>query len=290
MADSLDDLNELDVAITHHLHWVRGVHRAVLLGERCNPGDVASDAEHRCRFGRWYETQASESVRRLALFAELGERHRELHDAARVLLVRRSGGEPLHEGLLAGFLDRVLDLNCLAQRLHNELLTALAVRDPLTGVFNRHLMQRQLEAEWSRFERFGQPCALALVDIDHFKDVNDRYGHQTGDAVLRELATTLGRQLRAYDNFCFRFGGEEFLVCLPGISRDALPSALERLRRAAEDMRLATEHGDGVRVTTSIGAAFFERFSTLRATLNFADRALYDAKQAGRNRVCVHGL
>jgi diguanylate cyclase (GGDEF)-like protein len=148
-------------------------------------------------------------------------------------------------------------------------------------------MRRQLEAEWSRFERFGQPCALAFVDIDRFKEVNDRHGHPMGDTVLRELAKTLQRQLRAYDNICFRFGGEEFLVCLPGISGDALPLALERLRRAAEDLRLSGADGGEVRVTASIGAACFAPSSTLDDTLRRADEALYAAKRGGRNRVCV---
>jgi diguanylate cyclase (GGDEF)-like protein len=101
------------------------------------------------------------------------------------------------------------------------------------------------------------------------------------------LAIALAKQLRVYDNIFFRFGGEEFLLCLPGISPEALPIALERVRRAVEDLRLALEDGQEVRVTASLGAAFFQSGADVDDAFRRADEALYAAKRAGRNRVHI---
>lgn len=285
----LESLSELHVAIAHHLDWQKTIHHALLLDELGDPADIAPDAAHRCCFGRWYDGDVPDPLRGMALFGELGASHESLHAVARTLLLRRQAGQEFDRGLYAKFVDAVLEFNRNAQRLQVEVLTALVVRDPLTGVLNRGIMRKRLEAEWARFERLGHPCAVTLLDVDRFKSVNDRYGHQTGDFVLRELASALENQLRAYDHVFFRFGGEEFLLCLPGISPEALPSALERLRRAVEDLKLELEGAREIRVTASLGAAFFRWGADVDDALRRADEALYAAKRGGRNRVCIAG-
>lgn len=285
--DYLESLSELHVAITHHLDWQKTIHHALLLDQPADSADLAVDAEHRCRFGRWYDGEVPDPLRAMVGFGELGAHHTALHAAARTLLRRRQAGQEFDRSLYAKFVDCVLEFNRHAQRLHVEVLTALVLRDPLTGALNRGGMRKQLGAEWARFERFGLPCAVALLDLDRFKSINDRFGHQTGDTVLRELAVILANQLRAYDNIFFRFGGEEFLLCLPGISHEALPIALERVRRAVEELRLAVEDGREIRVTASLGAAFFRPGADVDDALRRADEALYAAKRAGRNRVYV---
>lgn len=281
MSEALNGLGELDLAIDGHLDWLRQVCRALLRGEPYDPAELAEDADRHCTFGRWQQGCAHGLLQGHALFAELGSLHHRLHTGARGLLSAQGAGVALDPGALAGFLDLVVAFNRVARRLHSEVITDLALRDPLTGVLNRHSMRQHLEAEWARFERLGQPCALAIVDLDHFKKVNDQYGHAVGDAVLRLLAETLGRQLRRYDRL-FRMGGEEFLVCLPGVSAAALPIALERLRQSAEELGLP---GVALRVTVSIGAARFAPGSGVEASLRRADQALYKAKREGRNRV-----
>ncbi|MFP7722220.1 GGDEF domain-containing protein [Lysobacter sp. A3-1-A15] len=161
-------------------------------------------------------------------------------------------------------------------------LERLATVDSLTGVGNRRAMQDELEIAVAASRRTGIPVGLALVDIDHFKRVNDRHGHQAGDAVLAEFADVLRRSVRRADRV-FRFGGEEFLVLVPGTTAKALATVAEQLRATVE-ARISSPGGP---VTASIGAAVLVRGETVEAWLSRADSALYRAKAAGRNRAYV---
>ena len=163
-----------------------------------------------------------------------------------------------------------------------------ANRDPLTGLYNRRYLDSTLERELARCKREGQPLSLLLLDIDHFKQVNDTYGHQAGDEVLRSLAAMLGQQARAGDVAC-RFGGEEFLMLLPG-----MPPAIALAR--AEQWRAAfaattTAFGEfRIQATLSIGIAAYPGHGTSPEELiRCADHALYRAKAEGRNRVVAFG-
>ncbi|MDR1996628.1 diguanylate cyclase [Azonexus sp.] len=162
-----------------------------------------------------------------------------------------------------------------------------AVRDGLTGLHNRRYLDGILEREVSRARREGSPLSLVMLDIDHFKRVNDTYGHQAGDEVLRVLAATLQADIRAEDTAC-RYGGEEFLVLLPNMPLTAAIERAEGWRRAVET--LTVEHG-GVAVTCTISlgvAAYPEHGTTPDDLTRCADLALYRAKAAGRNRVLAY--
>ena len=166
-----------------------------------------------------------------------------------------------------------------------ERIEELAIRDELTGGYNRRFMLDALARERSRAERLREPFSICLLDIDHFKSVNDTLGHAAGDAVLHELPSIAGQGLRGVDVFG-RFGGEEFLLVLPGTD-------LEGARRVAERVRAAIEAAQfpglpaGRRVTVTLGLAERAAGEDIRALLKRADRALYAGKGAGRNRVEV---
>ncbi|HXD53172.1 MAG TPA: GGDEF domain-containing protein [Solirubrobacteraceae bacterium] len=162
-----------------------------------------------------------------------------------------------------------------------------AVIDPLTGMLNRNsLKDRTLELA-HQSERTGQPVGLIVGDLDHFKQVNDNFGHATGDAVLQDVAYLLRKQLRAFD-LAYRIGGEEFLVLLPGANREQAEAMAERLRLGVQ----ADTVGGGLRVTMSFGvsASRRERAFDYQQVCEEADAALYEAKRAGRNRVCTSGV
>ena len=177
----------------------------------------------------------------------------------------------------------------------NELLEAARAEadrrsrvDALTGVFNRRHFGIALAAETERARRDGLGVGIALVDVDHFKLVNDRHGHQTGDRVLMEVARRLQEAVRPYDTVA-RWGGEEFVVLLPGVEDDVeLRLATERLRAAVK----ATPIVDGelrLEVTVSAGAARADLQTLETVTIDIADRALYVAKRTGRDRACLAG-
>lgn len=165
-------------------------------------------------------------------------------------------------------------------------LQELAVRDSLTGLYNRRYLDETLEREVSRARREGIPLSLVMLDIDYFKRVNDGYGHQVGDEVLRVLATTLSADIRAEDVAC-RYGGEEFLILLPNMPLEAAVQRAEAWRAAVE--RLSIAHGDfRLAFTISLGvSAYPDHGKTPDELTRCADQALYKAKRDGRNQVAV---
>ncbi len=168
----------------------------------------------------------------------------------------------------------------------NELLLELSNTDYLTGLFNRRYLMNSLEKEVQRAERKSSPLSLIILDLDHFKRVNDSYGHLQGDAVLQMVSKQLLRELRAYD-VAGRYGGEEFMAILPEASlKDAVVVA-ERIRGAIEKLRFSGE-AVTLRLTASLGVSEYRETdcqNCIDAFIKLADDALYRAKSNGRNRV-----
>ncbi|QQS55157.1 MAG: diguanylate cyclase [Candidatus Competibacteraceae bacterium] len=163
-------------------------------------------------------------------------------------------------------------------------LRRLATTDPLTGLANRRRFLEQLSLELARFHRYAKPTALLMLDLDHFKRVNDDYGHATGDAVLRHFAALARQALRKIDRIG-RLGGEEFGALLPGTDEEGARQLAERLRNLVAESPASAETG-AISFTVSIGITLFASADTKsESVLSRADRALYRAKGAGRNRV-----
>jgi len=180
--------------------------------------------------------------------------------------------------------DRLVVQLAEIHALH-EKLSQQAIRDPLTGLFNRGYLEETLTRELARAERDGVPASVIMLDLDHFKYVNDIYGHAAGDLVLQALGKLLRQQSRVSDIVC-RYGGEEFLALLPGMPLDVAIRRSEKWRTSVEAMCVMYE-GKEVRVTVSIGVAVFERGSNRDELMKSADKALYAAKDKGRNCVAV---
>ncbi|MEW5947765.1 MAG: diguanylate cyclase [bacterium] len=163
-------------------------------------------------------------------------------------------------------------------------LQEMAVTDGLTGVYNRRYFERSLERELRRAERYGRDLGLVMLDIDHFKKLNDRYGHPTGDAVLKEIAAIISDSVRNIDVVA-RYGGEEFALVVPETSLDGTRELAERLRKSVEEHRFVSENGKPIRATISLGVSAYPDVKTHEALIQTADEALYRSKKAGRNRV-----
>jgi len=179
--------------------------------------------------------------------------------------------------------------NHLALALKNAVLfhrvKSRADHDGLTRLHNRRAFDERLTEEMRRHQRYGQPMSLLMCDIDHFKGVNDTYGHLTGDHVLREVGRLLVETLRSTD-FSARFGGEEFVVILPQTDEQQAFALAERLRNGIANLRFS-QNGQSFGITVSIGVAHLQPgdLSRRRGLLKKVDQALYQAKRQGRNQV-----
>jgi diguanylate cyclase (GGDEF)-like protein/PAS domain S-box-containing protein len=170
-----------------------------------------------------------------------------------------------------------------------ESLREMAVRDPLTGLFNRRYLEETLEREFLRAARQGVPIALIMLDIDHFKRCNDTYGHDAGDALLRELGAFLQRYCRGSDVAC-RYGGEEFILTLSDCSLEIACQRAEEMRQAVKILQVHHGHRTLEAITLSFGVAAFPEYGdNPDAVLKAADAAMYRAKQQGRDRVVAAG-
>ena len=182
-------------------------------------------------------------------------------------------------------------LACMLYPMRNALLyrsaTQSALRDPLTGAGNRIAMDQTLAREIEVARRHMQPLSLLMLDIDHFKHVNDTYGHATGDAVLKTIAHAIKGQLRNIDRV-FRYGGEEFLVLLANTDREAAGVIGERLRQSAHDLVYPLLDHE-LELTISLGCSTLLPAESGDSLLRRADVALYVAKREGRNRLAMAG-
>ncbi|HIJ89356.1 MAG: diguanylate cyclase [Desulfobulbaceae bacterium] len=188
--------------------------------------------------------------------------------------------------LLLGFFN--WHVGRIGRRIESDAQTLeeLATHDGLTGLYNHRAFYTHLEAEIARTQRYKHPLSLLMIDIDHFKQVNDIHGHQAGDAILQSLSKCLADQVRVVDQV-YRYGGEEIAVILPDTDTPFILA--ERIRAAVAATRFELDTGKAVGITVSIGIACFPRNAeTGQQLVSAADTALYTAKKEGRNRVCEY--
>ena len=277
---------ELDRALYMHELWAEEIYTALVCHLHPDDRDLRPDAHRQCRFGQWYYSVGDTALARHRGFAEVEVEHKRMHEYAASLLAAVAKGEPVSPQAHERFVSAMKRTRLEIQTLKQELEVSLYNIDPLTGVPGRVEMLGKIREQQEYVTRGVHSCVVAMLDVDRFKSVNDTYGHPTGDNVLVEICRHAQANLRPYD-MMFRYGGEEFVLCLP--DRDLAPGrdVCERLRGALAELEHRGNDGKPFAVTVSIGVAALEAGASVETAIDRADQALLVAKKSGRDKVVV---
>ncbi|MFC2049397.1 diguanylate cyclase [Chlamydiota bacterium] len=273
---------ELEQSFYNHKQWTKQVMRTLICKLPPDNHDIGEEPHKECRFGQWYYQEVHEGLQDHPGFTSLGLEHQHMHQLASRLLKTTLRGEIITTNdfdQFANALERVaLELNSLKEELEYLIYN----RDPLTHAINRVNMPFILREQQELGKRQVYSCILVMMDLDHFKETNDTYGHLAGDLVLKAVVQYLTENLRPYDKV-FRYGGEEFLICLPNLGVQAGFEMIERIRKGLADYKIEIGKKQSITVTASFGLTQLDPHSPIENSINQADKALLTAKSAGRN-------
>lgn len=275
-------LVQLDQAIDNHEQWSRGLARTLICRLEADDNDLREDAHRLCHFGQWYYSQVPKHLLEHPSFIAIGEEHQRMHALATELLTMKAAGRIITPRDYDAFGMAIERLRVQILSLRSEIGDFLHNRDPLTGANTRIGMFSKLREQQEMVRRRVQSCSIAMMDLDHFKSVNDTYGHQAGDSVLVDSVRFLIQHLRPYDTV-YRYGGEEFIICLQGMDLMQALALVERLREGLALARVVIDEKLSIARTASFGITLLDPDVPVEQSIARADKAMYAAKNAGRN-------
>lgn len=278
---------EIDRCAYNHEQWFDALIGTLVCGLPPDERDLCDDAHHRCRLGQWYFSGNTviTALSKRPGFRELGVEHERMHTHARNMLRALADGQEIPHREYQAFVSALKNLRMEIATLRQDIDDTLYAIDPLTGIPGRTHMLSRLREHQALVERGIQTCCLAMMDLDNFKIVNDRFGHPAGDRVLVSFARHIAQNLRPYDA-AFRYGGEEFLILLPETTCGDGLAVIKRLGAALAEVPQFVGADDPIHVTASFGLTGLQPDVPVERSIDRADRALYAAKAAGKN-CCV---
>lgn len=279
-------LNQLEQARFNHQQWYANLVRALACQLPPDRNDISPHAHEVCRFGHWYYSRIPEKLHDFSGFVALGKAHRIMHERAAKLMMEAKEGKPVSTfdfDNFANSLDRMrLEISALERELENVLYN----HDSLTGAITKVGILPALREQKELVKRKLPSCCIVIVDLDHFKDVNDTYGHLAGDCVLTASVHYIIEHLRPYDKV-FRYGGEEFLLLMQHTDLVACYDMMERLRVGLASIPIDCNGKTPIHITASFGVALLDPDAPVETSIDRADKAMYAAKAAGRNCVRI---
>lgn len=277
-------LRELDQAKYNHERWYKDLIRSITCQLPPDHHDLAANAYRQCRFGQWYYNYTDKDFVSNQTYQSIEVEHRKMHELAAKLLntsVRREQISPIDYDNFANVLDR---LRINIEILKHEIEEILYNRDPLTGARNRVSMLSDLRSLMELVQRGVQDTSICIMDIDHFKRINDTYGHQIGDQVLTHVTEYITEHIRPYDKI-YRYGGEEFLISMPNTDIETAKMIIERIREGLMSLTAAYSDTKPISISASFGIALLTPDMSVEESIERADNALYASKKNGRNRL-----
>ncbi|MBF0370334.1 MAG: diguanylate cyclase [Magnetococcales bacterium] len=276
----IDFVSELARSNRRYSEWWADLNKLIIFGEeKCGVSQKHADKCDLCRF---LAEVTDSDIRDSIPFKRLCAQHKRVHDMAADFLRRRETGVVTvadYERLKNIGMKHLYNMD----QIKHSSFFSIAHTDNLTGLLTRDVMEDALKEQDDRGRRLGQRFCVALADLDHFKRINDTYGHQVGDTVLVEIARIFEVFLRPYDD-AFRYGGEEFLVLLPETTINKAVNVMDRLREEVKTKVIcADEHK--ISMTISVGISESSPGQDIEALISTADENLYKAKSGGRDRV-----
>lgn len=279
-------VGQLREALHSHQQWYGALTRTLVCKLPSDKRDTDPEAHKKCRFGQWYYSNGPAKLRTHTAFIAIGEAHQRMHHFARDLLIAANAGGTTPSLDFDNFANSLDRLRLAVDALERELEDTLFNHDHLTGAITRFGILPTLREQQELVKRRAEQCCVVMVDLDHFKKINDLHGHLAGDQVLAASARYLIQHLRPYDKV-FRYGGEEFLLCLPYLG---LANGRERAASLCEGMaamEIDIGKGGPVHISGSFGVTLLDPLVPVESSIDRADQAMYAAKAAGRNCVRV---
>jgi len=277
-------VSQFDTAVGGHLDLMQRVFRCAVLG--VSPGDdvLSLQAHALCRFGAWFSENKKHFADRNFQAVDRIERvHQVMHDAIRAICSDILANKPGQSEHLDVFEQAQSELAERLADFKTQLLATSVRQDPLTDLPLRYGLEDDFSRALKICDRNKMLLYVVMIDVDHFKVVNDTYGHSIGDVALRYLADTLKTMVRS-NEYLYRYGGEEFLLLMQADSPESMKIPAQRLLEAVRNMRVPIPDADPITLTVTLGLACVRRGEGLDTAVERADKALYAGKEAGRDR------
>ncbi|WP_299199085.1 diguanylate cyclase [uncultured Amphritea sp.] len=274
---------DIKQSLEAHRDWMQRITTALVTRQPMSEEQfIAADAHLHCKFGRWLTKIFEDELFQQGSFLKIEQYHKQLHDSARAVIHQLNHNGDLNIEAFENFMRLQKEFFDMVMMLFEFSVLNKQQFDPTTRLINRRSVDSVLANEYSRMQRAEDyHCCVAMADIDHFKEVNDRWGHDVGDLLLSHTAKIFNDAIRRHDTVS-RYGGEEFLFIFPDMSLQQAGPVVDRIRKQLADASI-THQGNQHRVSASFGVTQLCRYCDIKGSIKRADIAMYAAKENGRN-------
>jgi len=276
--------DSLNLAIIEHTKWLVHWNKFIICDVSLTAEDMSECSVENCGFNQWLHSTDADFLHDLEIDTQVEHLHNQVHQCVNEIMNNVAQGLSITQQQFDIYINEETELTKYLINLRDEIYRVIFSYDFLTSTLTRQAIFHVLSIEHARVNRNAEQSCIVLIDLDHFKKVNDKYGHPAGDKILMAVADFFSKNLRSYDSIG-RYGGEEFILCLPDITLRNAGVTMDRLRHKLSQLEIYTDDGTCLSLTVSMGIAPMSQGVSVKTIIKHADQALYKAKNWGRNRV-----